>query len=134
MLHGAPAMQTLGAQPSAVDPVDFSPPHSHDPPVPHADVEGAAVRAEHAGRLHPMLRLGGQGLVDPDRPVTVPLEAGPEAPNVADAVAALADRWLAVPERSPAGHAVLPCVICFSTKLGSCCSRSAGFRLTQRSL
>ncbi len=80
-----PAVQPLGPEPAAVDPVVGPAPDADDPAVLDADVQPAAVRAEHAGRLDPALGLLGRPLVDADRPVA---DVGrPLAPDVRDAVA-----------------------------------------------
>ena len=58
----------------------------------NADIKRTAVRAEHAGRLHPFLRCGNHAAVGPLGPLALPRVRHARTPNVLDAVASLR-RW-----------------------------------------
>src|SRR5207248_1169527 len=84
---GLPAVQPLGPEPAAVDPVDPPAADPDDPPVLDPDVQGAADRAEDAARLDPRVGPLGDVLVDADRPPAASPVRGAAAPRVLDAVA-----------------------------------------------
>src|SRR3569623_1365159 len=81
-----PAVQTLGTEAAVIDAVLGAAAHADDATVLHADVEAAAVGAQHAGRLHPLGRFGFGVHIDPGRPFVVVGVAW--SPNIVDAVAA----------------------------------------------
>ena len=83
-----PTVQPFRPEPPVVDAVNFAPAHPDDAPAAHAYVEAAPVRAEHAGRLRPSLRLLLRALVGARRPHVVQVGRA-LAPHVRDAVARL---------------------------------------------
>ncbi len=54
---GLPAVEVLGAEPAAVDPVGGAAPHAHDASAAHRDVHGVAVGVQDRGGGHPPLHV-----------------------------------------------------------------------------
>src|SRR5213078_550268 len=79
---GLPAVHPFGAEAAMVDPVPRAAADSHNAPVLDADVQGTAVGAEHAARLHPPVRLLRDVLVHARRPPAFSLERGALTPNI----------------------------------------------------
>ena len=79
-----PAVQALRAEPTVVHAVAAAAAHADDAAVANADLEPAAVRAEHARRLHPALDRPVHVLVDPHRPFAAPRVRRPRTPRIRD--------------------------------------------------
>lgn len=63
-----PAVQPFRPEPAVVNAIDRAAADADDSAAVYSDVEPASVRAEDAGRLHPMCRLFDRALVDALRP------------------------------------------------------------------
>ena len=81
-----PAVEALRAEATVVDAVDLPAADTNDLAAGDADVQGATVRAEDAGRLYPALGRLHRVLIDPDGPVPAAAERGSFAPDVANSV------------------------------------------------
>ena len=82
-----PAIQSLRAEPAAIDPIDPASANADDPAVADTDVERATVRAEDAGRLNPALDYAVDSFIHPDRPIPAPRIRSPYTPRVGDPAA-----------------------------------------------
>jgi hypothetical protein len=82
-----PAIQSLRAEPAAIDPIDPASANADDPAVADTDVERAAVRAEDAGRLNPALDYAVDSFIHTDRPIPAPRIRSPYTPRVGDPAA-----------------------------------------------
>lgn len=69
-----------------IDPIHTPTAHAHDPAVAHADVEGATVRAQHAGRLNPVVDRTFCVLVYANRPLLATLIRSANAPGFRDPI------------------------------------------------
>src|SRR6476469_6826135 len=83
---GLPAEESLRSKSAVVDPINASATHTDDSAVADADVERAAMRAEHARRLHPLVNRAFCVLVYPDRPIATSRIRSPRAPGIHDPV------------------------------------------------
>src|SRR5438067_1688309 len=83
-----PAVQSFRPKSTCVHGIDCAPAYTDDPPILYADIERAAVGAEHASRLGPSIRLGRDPTVDPLRPLITASKRSARSPKVLDAVAA----------------------------------------------
>src|SRR4051812_29026806 len=61
---GVEAVESLGAEPTAVHPISLEPPYPDDTAALHADVQSAAVGTEDAAAADPFVRLLVEVLID----------------------------------------------------------------------
>ena len=83
---GLPAVEALRAETPVIDTIDVAPTNPNDSSVTNTDVEPAAVRAEHAGGLHPTIDGAIHVLIHTDRPIAPSGIRRSDSPRVPDPI------------------------------------------------